>query len=85
MSAADLYPGNGRRREVGQVDPQHWHLWLAGQVDEVEHSMLNEVQAIRSEVEKIRASMNRQLWVMVGILVSLVTSSLTLLLTGIVE
>jgi hypothetical protein len=83
--SSDLYPGNGRRREVEQVDPNHWHLWLAGQVDEVEHSVLNEVQTIRTEVEKIRASMNRQLWVMVGILVSLVTSSLTLLLTDIVK
>ena len=84
MSVAEQYPGNGRRREVQQIDPNHRHLWLAGQVDEVEHALLREAQAIRGEVEKIRAGMNRQLWVMVGILVSLVTSSLTLLLTGIV-
>ena len=74
--------GNGRVREVAAIEPDSRHLWLAGQVDEVEYRMVDDMSAIRDDVHAIRNGQSRIIWAMVGLLISITTLAITLLITG---
>ena len=87
---ASTWGGNGRVREVGAVAEESRHLWLAGQIDEVEHAIAsqleqlrkNELDSIRADVHAMRQGQARLLWSVVGLLISITTLSMTLLITG---
>lgn len=92
--------GNGRVREVAALSPEFRHLWLAGQLDEVEHKVdagfarlgnqiiegFAKVEA--TELARARAATEAQakiMTILTAVLVSIVTLSLTLLITRVVS
>ena len=80
--ADSRWGGNGRVREVAAIEAESRHLWLAGQVDEVEYKLSDDVSSIRGDVHAIRQGQSRLIWAMVGLLISITTLAVTLLITG---
>jgi len=68
--------GNGRVHEVQNVEESKRHLWLAGQIDEVD-------QRVLSELSSIRRTLNRILVAVGGLLITVLASTITALISGV--
>lgn len=66
---------NGRVREISVVEEGQRHLWLAGQIDEVDDRVL-------AELTSIRRTLNRILVAVGGLLITVLASTITALITG---
>lgn len=82
-----------RPTEVRSVETDHRHIWLASQVDEVDDRVTTEVALIRAEMHEfreyigvqisdVRAVLNRILWALIGLLISIIVATATYQLTG---
>jgi hypothetical protein len=80
--ATDRWEGAGRVRDVQAVEERFRHLWLAGQLDALETRLDQHVALIDDRLKAIQASQSKNLWAMVGVLISITTLSITLLLQG---
>ena len=89
--------GTRRQAEVEQVDEHRRHLWLAGQIDEVEDKLVRHVEGLSSQMGALTTEMattrddmhrntNRVVWTVatgaISLLVSTVAIVLTMLLTA---
>jgi hypothetical protein len=80
--APNRFEGSGRVRDVGAVDPELRHLYLAAQMDALELRMSMFETRIDDRLKQIQASQAKNLWTMIAVLVSMMTLSLTLLVQG---
>ena len=71
-----------RIHEVIDVSPEHQPRWLAGQIDEVERKNKEAHQALESrfseEMNRFTAELGATRRVLTGILIALLTASLTI-------
>ena len=68
--------GSGRVREVENVDETRRHLWLAGQIDEVDARVVAELTAIRRTLNRILVAVG-------GLLITVLASTITALIAGV--
>lgn len=64
-----------RRHEVESVAEDRRHVWLAGQIDEVDAKIITELEAMRK-------TLNRILVAVAGLLVTVLASTVTALISS---
>lgn len=82
-----------RPTEARTVAEEHRDFWLAGQVDEVDDRVTTEIALIRAEMQEfrtlisqsvsdVRAVLNRILWTLISLLISIIVAVVTFNLTS---